>query len=307
MGTTYYYTVNDEIIGEHTFGQSRLDYVTDALGSVISTVDQTLSVQSTARYKPYGAILSETGNQPRYGYVGSPGYRATGVPHSELYVRLRHVSTTEARWTTPDPIWPWQLCYAYVRSMPTSIVDPWGDSPPGRHITVHSPPGDRLKSAISDGCAIVTALKRGDVGISVSYQLCVGNSGCPEMTDTLITCLYNKLCKGVVSVILQNIDTCPGCQGNCGQSFPTTKKVDMCQNQLLLPECDHFKAGAPYHMVLLHELLHLCGVDHPDSPGWPGYPREAKCNNIMACCLLKAAGMLPPSQECQLPGPRNKG
>jgi hypothetical protein len=78
MGTTYYYTVNDEIIGEHTLGQSRLDYVTDALGSVIARVDQTLTVQSTARYKPYGALLSQTGTQPKYGWVGSPGYRKTG-------------------------------------------------------------------------------------------------------------------------------------------------------------------------------------------------------------------------------------
>ena len=27
MATTYYYTVNSEIIGEHTAGQSRLDYL----------------------------------------------------------------------------------------------------------------------------------------------------------------------------------------------------------------------------------------------------------------------------------------
>jgi hypothetical protein len=49
MAVTYY-TVNGEIIGEHTAGSSRLDYLPDALGSVIATVDQTLTLQSTARY-----------------------------------------------------------------------------------------------------------------------------------------------------------------------------------------------------------------------------------------------------------------
>jgi len=55
MATTYYYTVNDEIIGEYAIGSSHLDYLTDALGSVVATIDQNLTFQGTARYKPYGA------------------------------------------------------------------------------------------------------------------------------------------------------------------------------------------------------------------------------------------------------------
>jgi hypothetical protein len=34
MPVTNYYTVNGEIIGEKTTGGSRVDYLTDALGSV---------------------------------------------------------------------------------------------------------------------------------------------------------------------------------------------------------------------------------------------------------------------------------
>ena len=52
MRTTYCYKVNDGILDEYTLGQSRLDYVTDALGSVIATVDQTITVQSTASNMP---------------------------------------------------------------------------------------------------------------------------------------------------------------------------------------------------------------------------------------------------------------
>jgi len=85
MPVTNYYTVQGEIIGEHTAGQSRLDYLTDGLGSVIATVDQTLTVKSTARYKPYGADLETTATQPAFGCVGKPGFRRTGRPHAYLY------------------------------------------------------------------------------------------------------------------------------------------------------------------------------------------------------------------------------
>ena len=73
MAVTNYYSVEGEIIGEHTIGSSRLDYLPDALGSVVSTIDQRLIVQSTARFKPYGATLAATGSHQNYGWVGQPG------------------------------------------------------------------------------------------------------------------------------------------------------------------------------------------------------------------------------------------
>ncbi len=39
MPVTNYYTVNGEIIGERTAGSPRVDYLTDALGSVTATVN----------------------------------------------------------------------------------------------------------------------------------------------------------------------------------------------------------------------------------------------------------------------------
>ena len=132
MPVTNYHSVNGVIIAEHTTGQSRLDYVTDALGSVIATVDQTLTVQSTARYKPYGAVLSETGTQPLNGWVGSLGYRRTGLPYSDVYIRARIASTVEGRWTTVDPLWPSESPYSYVGCSPTTGTDPtgYGSVPP---------------------------------------------------------------------------------------------------------------------------------------------------------------------------------
>jgi len=94
MPVTSYYTVNGEIVAERTAGQA---YVTDALGSVIATVDQTLTVQSTARYKPYGATLASTGNQPKFGHAGSTGSRRTGLEHTDLYNRNRHLGSVDGR------------------------------------------------------------------------------------------------------------------------------------------------------------------------------------------------------------------
>jgi len=87
MPTTNYYTVNGEIIGEHTTGQSGLDYVPDGLGSVVATVDQNLTAQSTARYKPSGAILASTGPQPAFGWIGTLGSRTSATPHADFYNR----------------------------------------------------------------------------------------------------------------------------------------------------------------------------------------------------------------------------
>ncbi len=129
MAVTNYYTVYGEIIGEHTTGQSRLDYLCDALGSVVSTVDQTQTVKSTARYKPYGADLATTGPQPVYGWVGSFGSRKTGRPHSEIYNQARHLGCAAGRWTTVDPIWPFQMAYVYVLDSPVTTIDPSGLDP----------------------------------------------------------------------------------------------------------------------------------------------------------------------------------
>jgi hypothetical protein len=55
MPTTYFYTVDSEIIGEHTAGQSRIDYLTDALGSIVATVDQNQQLR-----RPQGTSHSAT-------------------------------------------------------------------------------------------------------------------------------------------------------------------------------------------------------------------------------------------------------
>jgi hypothetical protein len=108
-----YYTVEGEIIGERSEA-GRINYGVDALGSVTSTMAGD-SVQNTYAYKPYGALLSKTGTgaDPSFLWVGTPGYRYTGRSHSDYYVRARHYDSTTGRWSTVDPLWPFQPQYGY--------------------------------------------------------------------------------------------------------------------------------------------------------------------------------------------------
>jgi len=138
MPVTNYLTVNGEIIGETT-GGVRTDYLTDALGSVTATVDQSASVVNTYRYKPSGELLAKTGtgSDPVFGWVGSQGYAQTGRKYAEAYVRARHYSSTSGRWTSKDPIGQGGgdlNYYRYVENMPTGKTDPSGmfPSPPGK-------------------------------------------------------------------------------------------------------------------------------------------------------------------------------
>jgi RHS repeat-associated protein len=99
------YSVGGEILGEKS-GGVRTDYLTDALGSVTATVDQTGNVVNQYTYKPYGGLLAKTGAgaDPSYQWVGSLGYRQADRKYSEVYVRARHYDTTKGRWANKDPI-----------------------------------------------------------------------------------------------------------------------------------------------------------------------------------------------------------
>ncbi len=137
--TTNYYTVNGEIIGERTAGSPRVDYLTDALGSVTATVNQSGQVVNTYRYKPYGELLAKTGGgpDPAFGWVGTKGYRPTKQNFSDFYVRARHYDSSTGRWPNVDPIGfyvgePFARVqpYGYAFSCPNTRIDPSGLAPP---------------------------------------------------------------------------------------------------------------------------------------------------------------------------------
>lgn len=131
MAVTNYYSIGGEIVGERTAGATRIDYLTDALGSVTSTVNQSAQVANTYRFKPYGSQLAKTGSapDPKFTWVGTEGYRQTGNQYSESYVLVRHYAETLGQWNTIDPIGAdgrdWNL-YRYVSSSPSQWMDSSG-------------------------------------------------------------------------------------------------------------------------------------------------------------------------------------
>ncbi len=128
MPVTNYDTLHGEIIAEYTDGV-QLDYLKDALGSVTAWIDQNCNIVATARYKPFGDILVSTGTLGRFTWVGTLGYRSSGLTWADKYVRARHYGSRQGQWTTVDPIWPKERAYGYVNGNPMSRVDPSGNKP----------------------------------------------------------------------------------------------------------------------------------------------------------------------------------
>ena len=126
MAVRTYYRQDGEILSEDSDG-SVLDFLTDALGSVTATVDQTATIQSKARYKPYGDLLS--GSVLRMAWVGSLGYRPTGLAFSNYYMKARHYGSKQGQWTTKDALWLLFGPYSYGSSNPALVTDPSGNSP----------------------------------------------------------------------------------------------------------------------------------------------------------------------------------
>lgn len=121
-----YYTIDGQMLGYKT-AAGRKDFLTDALGSITAEVDQTGATKTfDGRYKPYGGDLSSTGTRGSYGWVGTWGYRGTGLSASSHYVRARHYSKTSGTWITLDPLWPSEQPYTYLVSNPVQAVDPSG-------------------------------------------------------------------------------------------------------------------------------------------------------------------------------------
>jgi|GEM_PF-5507846 len=127
MGVTNCFSANGVLLGEDG-PNGKADYLTDALGSVCTTVNQVGAVLNTYRYKPSGSQLSKTGSSPdpAFLWVGTMGYRATALSWSGTYVRRRHYSTESGAWTTVDPFWPAESAYVYVNGRPCLDIDPTG-------------------------------------------------------------------------------------------------------------------------------------------------------------------------------------
>ena len=70
----------------------------------------------------------EPAPDPKFTWVGTQGYRQTGLLHSDAYVRRRHFGAAEGSWAAKDPLWPAQPAFSYALSSPCTRQDPSGQS-----------------------------------------------------------------------------------------------------------------------------------------------------------------------------------
>lgn len=142
MAVTSYHSVNRQLLAERVSG-SRIDYLSDALGSVTGTTTSSGIVQNRYRYKPFGSRLSKSGvgSDPRFQWLGCRGYRSS-QNQNPVYVRMRHYQVNTGAWTTTDPSWRDEYTfltearieerlegtqsYVYALSNPTTFSDPDG-------------------------------------------------------------------------------------------------------------------------------------------------------------------------------------
>jgi RHS repeat-associated protein len=123
--TERFYSVNGQMMGYESGGVKK-DFLTDHLGSITAEIDQTQTRTYDTRYSAYGRNNWSTGTGCGFGWVGSYGYRETGLAHMSHYVRARHYSYVAGGWSTVDPLWPDESAYGYVKGRSTRSIDPTG-------------------------------------------------------------------------------------------------------------------------------------------------------------------------------------
>lgn len=283
-----YHTVNGMLIGETSNGVRR-GYLSDALGSVVATVDDTGSIENTYRYKPYGDLLAKTGtaSDPRFLWIGALGYRYK-TSLGNVYVRARHYVTYNGNWSSVDKFWPAQPAYNYARSNPVTHIDPSGDFP--FPIILPLP--------LLLACSWITSLT--DKQITALYQ-CIKDSAlpgqpCPGPDSpipgtkpplTFLNCLKSycsKLSNGGVQLIYDDPEICNGTRA--GQTVKPPQKpcrIVICYETICKRPSEAGDAGGdpsipPLMFNVLHEFTHCCGLQHAG-------PKDAECNDIWACCI----------------------
>jgi RHS repeat-associated protein len=308
-----YYSVGGQIIGEKS-GGVRTDYLTDALGSVTATVDQTGAVINRYTYKPYGGLLAKAGvgADPSYQWVGSVGYRQTSKKYSDVYVRARHYDTVNGRWTSKDTVGLQsgdRNVFAYVKVRPIDWADPSGLAPSFDNCeclgTGVSDAGKLITQICKDinnkampakmvtECAKASGLKVPSITClqtwcNSQYKIkCDGSQNCGNPGDS--RGFINFRCdKNPCDLILLQIPKF--CAWSEGGSIKPNRQMTLCcifnsdlykkcdQNQITLGIC-----GLPPICKVLHELAHICtGVQTTDNC-------EAAINCFTECVYRKAS------------------
>jgi RHS repeat-associated protein len=299
VAVTSYHSVNRQIVGETTSG-TRVDYLSDALGSVTATTNSSGIVQNRYRYKPHGMRLSKTGaaSDPLFQWNGRHGYRVCAVGRS--YVRARHYEQIIGQWSTQDPLWPEQHQYVYSEANPTSVSDPSGLMCPGRSYPKFTNCPQYIVDGVCDMCnrirsssnaapdAAATCFSIGEELLGRKHKCktplynyhkiwkCMtrwcdtdGHLHCdPELEDAGVTwCPYI----GDETNPWDHISLNP----NAGTST-------------FLPRNRPAGQYSSFILVFLHELGHACGLHHENDEDPEPDKFDFQCNDLFACCMYAA-------------------
>ena len=309
MAFKSYHTVNGRIRGE-TGPQGRRDYLTDALGSVTATVDQSAAIEGTYRYKPYGKRIAKTGSgaDPRFLHAGDTGSRTTGAAHAEQYNRARHYDGETGRWTSVDPLWPDEQAYAYVMGNPVRWTDGSGTSISyheclnqtcrGEHI-VEGPP--RLGPMIKRICNHIGIAHEFPSGRRDMIE-CIRKCGYDHPKE-MYSCLANMCSSNSRKAHIQchNGWWCRG-EGTCANTSPWKKPcmIDLCVEtkyqickkpdpcteypKAVVAIREEFRCGAlfPVELTIIHEMTHCCGLGIDGLP----FTGNAGIGDCIASCYV---------------------
>lgn len=265
MGVVNYYSVGGVLQGEQAMSagvvNSRVDYLTDALGSVTATIDQAGgaggTLQNTYQYKPYGQMLAKTGTapDPKFTWVGSQGYRRTGRKYSDVYVRARQYESVNGRWTTKnrfEDLLNGEFTYCYTMANPVTSIDPTGYYP--QVICPSDPVHEKdLQNAVNKVCTSLNAAGRQ----GLDNTKCLNQ---PNQSQCMVDwCNHTKS-----TVRCGNIETCKS-EGACAYSHSKDKgagnPVFICPISWTLPDCKKWPCSTLVGDIL-HEVAGLCGSPH---------------------------------------------
>ena len=279
MPTTWYDTINGEMIGENTNGV-QTDYFNDPLGTPISFLDNGPGRNEigTFRAKPYGDTLYTAGFVGAFRWVGSLGYRQTGLAWSDYYVRARHYGTAQGQWTTVDPLWPDESAYGYGRSRPSTLADPSGTYAGTVQECTYTkceggiciPKQTRISQTLADlsrkldGCM-------SDPKSRPRIEKCLSNLGVKNPGD-LLTCILNNLKPNPKS--LYRIRCSTSCKLDslgrnvCAWTHFNTRDIEICYIPYIevcgvcpMAVCVNLKARcSDFGDTLIHETAHSCGI-----------------------------------------------
>ena len=303
-----FYTMNSQMMAYDEGGVTK-DFLTDHLGSITAEINQSQTRTYDTRYSAYGRNNWSTGTGCGFGWVGSYGYRETGLFHMSHYVRARHYSYLTGGWSTVDPLWPNESAYGYVGGTSTYSVDPSGTLPIMAGCGAASSDGNpnwgkRFREYLGKMCR--TLQKPKDKGPLLE---CIRACNKKYKLEVDPTCLKDFCSKGSITCAPcpRDPDTCracpPKCGGPCCVHLPSkagstqcvekspSNPILICTNSGLQKPCGckepipgDTNTGSDLINTLFHEMAHAC------SPGCAFHPGKTQDQlnrwaDCMAACV----------------------